>query len=151
MNTASPVGRLSEQGVRLEYIPERAKPQLSFALTVMELGRDGIAQPTYIPCMVVSDNAERSAEVLEPHDLIATTAGTLQWKAGRTKESGKLRVVTFNVAILDMRAPALAGVAQDEQLASPDDPEQGDETPTRPEPKRKPRYPRWKPKPAASN
>ena len=104
MNTASRVGRLSERGVRLEYTPERAKPQLSFALTVMELGRDGIARPTYIPCMVVSDNAERSAEVLEPHDLIATTAGKWQWKAGRTKESGKLRVVTFNVAILDTRA-----------------------------------------------
>jgi hypothetical protein len=66
MNTVSLVGRISERGVRLDYTPERAKPQLNFSLTVMEMGRDGIARPTYIPCMVVSDNAERLAEVLEP-------------------------------------------------------------------------------------
>jgi hypothetical protein len=107
MNTVSLVGRISERGVRLDYTPERAKPQLSFSLTVMEMGRDGIARPTYIPCMVVSDNAERLPEVLEPHDLIAITAGKLQWKPGKTKDSGKLIIVTFNVEVLE-HMPALS-------------------------------------------
>jgi hypothetical protein len=107
MNTASLVGRISERGVRLDYTPERAKPQLSFSLTVMELGRDGISRPTYIPVMVVGDHSERLAEVLEPHDLISIASGKLSWKAGRTKDSGKLQVVTFNVEVLD-HTPALS-------------------------------------------
>jgi hypothetical protein len=107
MNTVSLVGRISERGVRLDYTPERAKPQLSFSLTVMEMGRDGISRPTYIPVMVVGDHSERLAEVLEPHDLISIAAGTLSWKAGRTKDSGKLQVVTFNVEVLE-HTPALS-------------------------------------------
>jgi hypothetical protein len=97
MNTVSLVGRISERGVRLDYTPERAKPQLNFSLTVMEMGRDGIARPTYIPCMVVSDNAERLAEVLEPHELISITAGKLSWKSGKTRDAGRLQVVCFDV------------------------------------------------------
>jgi hypothetical protein len=107
MNTVSLVGRISERGVRLDYTPERAKPQLSFSLTVMEMGRDGIARPTYIPIMVVSDNAERLAEVLEAQDLISIATGKLSWKAGKTKDSGKLVVVTFNVERL-VAAPAMS-------------------------------------------
>ena len=128
MNTVSLVGRISERGVRLDYTPERAKPQLSFSLTVMEMGRDGIARPTYIPIMIVSDNAERLAEVLEPHDLVAITSGKLQWRAGRTKESGKLIVVAYNVDILDTGQPALATLAQEQSSDEREGRDQGDES-----------------------
>jgi hypothetical protein len=67
----------------------------------MEMGRDGVSRPMYIPVMVVGEHAERLAEVLEPHDLISIAGGKLSWKAGRTKDSGKLQVVTFYVEVLD--------------------------------------------------
>jgi hypothetical protein len=52
---------------------------------------------TIIPVLVVGSRAEEVAETLEPGDLIAIESGKLAYKAGKTKDAGKLVVVTFDV------------------------------------------------------
>jgi single-stranded DNA-binding protein len=86
-------GIVGQYGVKLSYT-EQAKPQTSFTLVVAEG-----TYKTFIPVLIVGHNAETLAESLEPGELVALT-GKLTYKAGRTKESGKLIVVSYGVEVL---------------------------------------------------
>jgi single-stranded DNA-binding protein len=83
-------GRVSEYGPKISWTPQ-GKAQAEFTLIVPK----GEFR-TYVPILVVGAKAEETAEQLEPHELVMLE-GSLSWKAGRTKEAGKLQVVCFEV------------------------------------------------------
>jgi single-stranded DNA-binding protein len=83
-------GHVSQYGPKLTYT-EQGKPQCSFTL-VLTKGEFR----TFIPVLCVGAKAEDVAEMLEGNDLVLLE-GSLSWKAGRTKDAGKLQVVTFDV------------------------------------------------------
>ena len=91
-------GTISQYGVKLTYT-QQAKPQLSFSLVCEEPGRDGYTFKTFVPCVVVGPQAEVLAERLEPNDMVLLE-GKLSYRAGKTKESGKLVVMGFAVEVL---------------------------------------------------
>jgi hypothetical protein len=95
MNHISLVGIVGQYGVKIAWT-EAGKPQTSFALITEEPGPDS-AYKTFIPVLVVGSKAPDYAEALEPGDVIAIEHGKLSYKPGKTKESGKLVVVTFTV------------------------------------------------------
>jgi len=66
---------------------------------VEESGKDGGIFKTFVPVLIVGPNAEECASMLEPGDVISVS-GKLAYKAGLTKESGKLVVVCYGVARL---------------------------------------------------
>jgi single-stranded DNA-binding protein len=96
MNHVSLVGTVGQYGVKLSYT-EHSKPQTSLTLVVENPGKDGTTYKTFIPVLIVGSHAEEYAESLEPGDLLAIEAGKLAYKAGKTKDAGKLVVVTFDV------------------------------------------------------
>jgi single-stranded DNA-binding protein len=95
MNHVSLVGTVGQYGVKIAWT-EAGKPQTSFTLITEEPGPDS-AYKTFILVMVFGGKAPDCAETLEPGDVIAIEHGKLSYKAGKTKDSGKLVVVTFNV------------------------------------------------------
>lgn len=97
-------GIIGEYGVRLSYT-EAGKPQLSFTLVCAETTKTG-EYKSFIPCLVVGVHAEALAEQLEPHDLILLE-GKLAFKAGKTKDAGKLVVTTFAVQRLQTAATVM--------------------------------------------
>jgi single-stranded DNA-binding protein len=96
MNHASLVGTVGQYGVKIFYT-EHSKPQTSLTLVVENAGKDGTTYKTFIPVLIVGSRAEEYAESLEPGEWLAIESGKLAYKAGKTKESGKLMVVTFDV------------------------------------------------------
>jgi single-stranded DNA-binding protein len=105
VNRAILSGTIGQYGVKHSYT-EQAKPQLSFSLTVAETGRDGATFRTFVPCAVVGPQAEALAETLEPGDVVLHE-GKLTYRAGKTKESGKLVVTCFAVERLTPAAVAV--------------------------------------------
>jgi single-stranded DNA-binding protein len=95
MNHVSLVGGVGQYGVKISWT-EAGKPQTSFTLVTEEPGPES-SYKTFIPVMIVGSRAPDYAETLEPGDVIAIEHGKLSYKAGKTKDSGKLVVVTFNV------------------------------------------------------
>jgi hypothetical protein len=84
------VGRCSEYGCKIAWT-DQGKPQTSFTL-VLEEG----TYKTFVPVLCVGARAEEAAEGIEAHKLLLVD-GCLSWKAGRTKDAGKLVVVCFGV------------------------------------------------------
>jgi single-stranded DNA-binding protein len=96
MNHVSLVGTVGQYGAKISWT-EHSKPQTSLTLVCTEPGKDGAEYRTFIPVLIVGGRAEEWAETLEPGDMLAIETGKLAYKAGKTKDSGKLVVVTFNV------------------------------------------------------
>jgi single-stranded DNA-binding protein len=105
---------------------------------------DKAGYKTYIPVLVVGTKAPEVAASINGGDYLIVE-GSLSWKAGRTKEAGRLQVVTFDVE-------RIATLAQDERTDIPEgDSTSGDEI-VAPEPKaRRLRSQKWNPEPVASN
>jgi single-stranded DNA-binding protein len=101
-------GAVGQYGCKITWT-EQGKPHTSFMLVYAEPGRDGAMFRTFIPVLCIGPKAESLAESLEPDDLVLID-GKLTWKAGKTKDSGKLVVVCFGVDVLT-KAPALADTA----------------------------------------
>jgi single-stranded DNA-binding protein len=94
MNRCILSGHISDYGPKLSYT-ESAKPQTTFTLIVSE-GQDR----TFIPVLVVGPKAEDLAESLEPGDVVELE-GKLQYKAGKSKDAGKLVVVAFDAVKIE--------------------------------------------------
>ena len=90
MNKAIISGEVSSYGPRIQWT-EAGKPQTSLTLVLDKAG-----YKTFIPCLVVGTKAEEVAETINGGDYLIIE-GSLSWKAGRSKEAGKLQVVTFDV------------------------------------------------------
>jgi single-stranded DNA-binding protein len=87
-------GEVGQYGVKISYT-ETGKPQTSFTLICTEAGKSGEFK-AFIPVLIVGGNAEPLAESIEPGDLVLVE-GKLQYKPGKTKDSGKLMVTTYSV------------------------------------------------------
>jgi single-stranded DNA-binding protein len=98
MNVVHLTGHVSDYGPKISWT-EAGKLQTTFTLVVEEG-----AFRTFIPVLVVGQNAEAAAETLEPGELVALS-GKLQWKAGKSKDAGKLVVVCYGVEVLVPAAP----------------------------------------------
>jgi single-stranded DNA-binding protein len=103
MNHVSLVGTVGQYGAKISWT-EKAKPQTSLTLVMENPGKDGTTYKTFIPVLIVGSRSEEYAESLEAGDLLAIESGKLAYKAGKTKESGKLVVVTFDVERLSTSA-----------------------------------------------
>jgi single-stranded DNA-binding protein len=106
MNHVSLVGTVGQYGAKISW-SEGGKLQTSLTLVTEEPGKEGTYK-TFIPVLIVGNRSEECAETLEAGDLIAIEHGKLSYKAGRTKDSGKLVVVTFSVERLAAATPALS-------------------------------------------
>jgi hypothetical protein len=84
------VGRCSQYGPKIAWT-DQGKPQTSFTL-VLEEG----TYKTFVPVLCVGAGAEAAAEDIAANELLLVD-GRLSWKAGRTKDAGKLVVVCFGV------------------------------------------------------
>jgi single-stranded DNA-binding protein len=73
-------GRIGEYGVKISWT---------------EAGKSGEFK-SFISVLVVSPQAEALAEQLKPGDMVLLE-GKLQYKAGKSKDAGKLVVTTFTV------------------------------------------------------
>ena len=91
-------GTIGQNGVKLSYT-EQAKPQTSLTLACEEPGKDGHTFKTFIPVLIVEPQAEALAERLEPGDT-SLLAGKLAYRAGQTKDSGKLLVTCHHGKVL---------------------------------------------------
>jgi single-stranded DNA-binding protein len=90
VNKAIISGEVSSYGPRIQWT-EGGKPQTSLTLVLDKAG-----YKTFIPCLVVGNKAEEVAETINGGDYLIIE-GSLSWKAGRSKDAGKLQVVTFDV------------------------------------------------------
>jgi single-stranded DNA-binding protein len=90
VNRAIIGGVVSSYGPRISWT-ESGKAQTSLTLVLEKAGYQ-----TFIPVLVVGSRAEDVAETINPGDYLIVE-GSLSWKAGRTKEAGKLQVVAFEV------------------------------------------------------
>jgi single-stranded DNA-binding protein len=106
MNHVPLVGTAGQYGVKIAWT-KGGKPRSSLTVIVEEPGKDKATYKTFIPVLIVGSRAEEAAETLEPGGLIAIESGKLAYKAGETKDSGKLMVVAFNVERL-AAAPAFS-------------------------------------------
>jgi single-stranded DNA-binding protein len=97
------MGTIGQYGVKLSS-SDHAKPQLAFTLICTETTTSG-AYKTFIPILVVGLQAEPLAETLKPGDLVALD-GKLNYRAGKTEESGELMVTTFEVRRLTAATPS---------------------------------------------
>jgi single-stranded DNA-binding protein len=97
-------GTIGHYGVKITY-RDTGKPHTSFTLVCEELGRgeDKPAFKTFIPVLIVRPQAEACAETFEPGDTVLLE-GKVAYKAGKTKDSGKLQVVAFGVGRLTAAA-----------------------------------------------
>jgi single-stranded DNA-binding protein len=91
-------GAVSSYGAKLTYT-EQAKPQCSFTLVCEEPGREGATFKTFIPVLIIGAQAEATAETLEP-GAVVLLEGKLSYRAGKTKDGGKLVVTCFTVEVL---------------------------------------------------
>jgi single-stranded DNA-binding protein len=82
-------GHIGQYGCKISWT-EQGKAQTSFTIVVEKSGFK-----TFIPVTIVGNRAEIVAETLEAGDLIMLE-GSLSWRAGKTKDSGKLVVVAFD-------------------------------------------------------
>jgi single-stranded DNA-binding protein len=105
MNHVSLVGTVGQYGVKIAWT-DGGKSQITLTVIVEEPGKEKTTYKTFIPVLIVGPCAEKAAETLEPGDLIAIE-GKLAYKAGKTKDAGKLVVVTFSVERL-AAAPAFS-------------------------------------------
>jgi hypothetical protein len=96
-------GHVSEYGPKIEWTPERGRPQTSFTLVL----RDGDYK-TFVPVLVVGAHAEAAAETLAADDMVVVD-GKLSWKSGKTKDAGKLVVVCFAVEVVQAAAAEAVG------------------------------------------
>jgi single-stranded DNA-binding protein len=89
-------GTIGQYGPKIEWT-ETGKAQTSFTL-VCEEPRRGQSAPfkTFIPVLIVGAQAEACAETLEAGDVVVLE-GKLAWKAGKSKDAGRLHVVAFSV------------------------------------------------------
>jgi single-stranded DNA-binding protein len=102
MNAVHLSGRIGGYGPRLTDTGA-GKPPMSLTLTVEEPGQGGTVK-TFVPVLIVGNQAEQWAETLEAGDLVAVS-GRLQYKAGKMKAAAQLVVTGFTVEGL---APASA-------------------------------------------
>jgi primosomal replication protein N len=91
-------GTISTYGQKLSYT-ESGKPQVSFSLIVEESGKEGASYKTFIPVLIAGGKPEDLAETLEAGSHVLLE-GTLAYKAGKTKDAGKLLVTSFSVEVL---------------------------------------------------
>jgi single-stranded DNA-binding protein len=139
MNRCCLSGYVGQYGVKISWT-EAGKPQTSLTLVVEDGG-----YKTFIPILVVGPKAEAAAETLNPGDAIEVE-GRLAWKAGRTKEFGKLVVMTFSVDRLQASS-GMPPVSLEGQTEIVDPGGAGEVT----QPKKgRPRY-AWKPAPTSTN
>jgi single-stranded DNA-binding protein len=89
-------GTVGQYGAKIAWT-EAGKPQTSFTLVCEEPSRGEAATTykTFIPCLVVGPQAEPCAETLEAGDVVLLE-GKLAWKAGKSKDAGRLHVVAFS-------------------------------------------------------
>jgi hypothetical protein len=97
LNDAS-TGRVSDYGCKISWT-EAGKAQTTFSLIVEEPGKEGTTFKTFVPVLIIGSQAEAMAERLEAGGYVMIS-GKLAYKAGKTKEAGKLHVVCFGVEIL---------------------------------------------------
>jgi single-stranded DNA-binding protein len=90
VNKAIISGEVRSYGPRIQWT-QAGKAQTSLTLVLEKAGYH-----TYIPCLIVGNKAEEVAETINGGDYLIVE-GSLSWKAGRTKEAGKLQVVAFDV------------------------------------------------------
>jgi hypothetical protein len=133
VNKAIISGEVSSYGPKISWT-ESGKPQTAFTLVLDKAG-----YKTFIPCLCVGAKAPEVAETIARGDYLMVE-GALSWKAGRTKETGKLQVVCFDVE----RLPTSASVDHD---ASPEYGSGSDEAQLNHE---APRRPRKRPYPKAA-
>jgi hypothetical protein len=134
------------QHVALRY-DEHSRPELRFTLEQVEHATDGKPWTLYLPCVAVGSAAERLAGELEDGEHIILTSTKLCYRKRSTKlgEQSRMEILVWTV-------DRLTELAQDERTDPDEGRDQGNEPPMRPEPnKGRPRYPKWKPEPAASN
>jgi single-stranded DNA-binding protein len=104
VNKAIISGEVSSYGLKISWT-ESGKPQTSLTLVLDKAG-----YKTFIPCLVVGTKAPEVAETINGGDYLIIE-GSLSWKAGRSKDAGKLQVVTFDVE-------RITELAQDERTES---------------------------------
>jgi single-stranded DNA-binding protein len=95
MNAVHVIGVISEYGPRLTYTPE-GKPQATLTVVVEEPGKDGATYKTFVPILIVGAQAEEWAATLEAGERIALS-GKLAYRAGKTKDAGRLVVACYGV------------------------------------------------------
>lgn len=98
MNRVIVSGTISSYGPKISYT-DAGKPQTSFTVVCEEPGREGASYKTFVPVLIVGAKAEDVAETLEAGDTILLE-GKLAYKAGKTKDAGKLIVTGFTVEVL---------------------------------------------------
>jgi single-stranded DNA-binding protein len=94
LNRVILMGKVGEYGPKLSYASS-SKAETTFTLLCEDV-KDGKTFRTFIPICVIGSRAEHAAEDLEPGDLVLLE-GRLSWKAGATKDTGKLQVIAFDV------------------------------------------------------
>jgi len=103
-------GTIGQYGVKIAWT-ESGKPQTTLTLVCEEPGKDGASYKTFVPVVIIGPQAETLAETLEPGDMILLE-GKLAYRAGKTKESGKLAVTCFTVEVLAQSGALAAGVGE---------------------------------------
>jgi single-stranded DNA-binding protein len=90
VNKAIISGEVSSYGPKISWT-ESGKAQTAFTWVLDKAG-----YKTFIPVLCVGARAPKVAETINGGDYLIVE-GSLSWKAGRTKEAGKLQVVCFEV------------------------------------------------------
>jgi single-stranded DNA-binding protein len=142
LNRSTVIGRVTSAGCKLRY-DERSNPTCSFWLDVEEAGKTGQTHHSYIPVEIIGKYAESAAESLESGQE-CLVEGRLQYRKSVGKDGQQkagLVVVSWCVTIGTLPQEPRSNDA------APQGPTEASST--RPEPKGRPRYQRWKP-PAAS-
>jgi primosomal replication protein N len=93
INRVIVAGQVSSYGPKIEWTPA-GKPQTSLTL-VLQKGEFR----TFCPVLIVGAKAEDVCETINGGDTLLIE-GSLSWKAGRSKDAGKLQVVAFDVTRL---------------------------------------------------
>jgi single-stranded DNA-binding protein len=146
VNRQQLLGRISSCGAELRY-NAKGTPYCSLTLETDKIGPDG--QKTYTSyhrVEITGRLAEDLSVTLEAGDEILVE-GEHQYRSSvDPKTQAKKTTCVLSTGWVNQRQPALAGVAQDERSASPEYPEQGDESVNAHKPKKgRPRYPKWTP------
>ncbi len=90
INKVIVVGQVSSYGPKIEWTPAgKAQTSLTLVLQKSEF-------KTFIPVCIVGTKAEAVCESVNAGDTLLIE-GSLSWKAGRSKDAGRLQVVAFDV------------------------------------------------------